>query len=283
MRLALLCSIAMIVRASVDPTPAVINLPVVNMYGKPSADSNVVSQAIFGTNVQVLEDKTPWLKIRTADEYTGWIEASSVVKRDPYGSGGRVATVKNLFGSLYRETSITRHQPVHTLPFEARLEVIAEPETEDRRWIQVRLPDNREAWIQRGDVSIDPKTISREEMLAFSKRFAGLPYLWGGVSTFGYDCSGFVQMLYRQTGVNLPRDAQPQHDWGGMESIALSELAPGDLVFFGSSNKRITHIGMFIGSDEFIHATSHLTPIIQVSKLSGERWKKLLVATRRVK
>lgn len=271
-----------------ESTPAVINRPVVNMFSKPSFDADVTSQAIFGVNVHVVEEQLPWLRIRTPDEYTGWIEAGSAVRRDVYAATESIATVKSLFGSVYRETSITKHQPVHTLPFEARLEVIAEPQsaerqTDDLRWIQVRLPDMREAWIQRGDVALGPKPLSSEEMLAFSKRFSGLPYLWGGTSTFGYDCSGFTQMLYRQTGLLMPRDAQPQADWQGLRAVTREELQPGDLLYFGSSDKKITHTGMYIGNDEFIHATAHLTPVVQVNKLSEERWTKLLVAARRPK
>ena len=269
--------------AIAETNPAVINRPVVNMFANPTTDSNVVSQAIFGTNVQILEDQSAWLKIRTPDDYSGWIEASGAVKRDVYGVSGSVARIGSLFGSVYRETSITKHQPLFTLPFEARLEVMEEPEAEERRWLKVRLPDMREAWIQRGDITLDHKPVSREEMLMASKRFAGLPYLWGGTSTFGYDCSGFTQMLYRQTGVQMPRDAQPQADWSGVKSISQEELQPGDLLFFGSSDKKITHTGIYIGTDEFIHATAHTHPVIQVSKLSDPHWTKLLVATRRVK
>jgi hypothetical protein len=269
--------------AIAETNPAVINRPVVNMFANPTTDSNVVSQAIFGTNVQILEDQSAWLKIRTPDDYSGWIEASGAVKRDVYGVSGSVARIGSLFGSVYRETSITKHQPLFTLPFEARLEVMEEPEAEERRWLKVRLPDMREAWIQRGDITLDHKPISREEMLMASKRFAGLPYLWGGTSTFGYDCSGFTQMLYRQTGVQMPRDAQPQADWSGVNSIPQEELQPGDLLFFGSSDKKITHTGVYVGNDEFIHATAHTHPVIQVSKLSDPHWTKLLVATRRVK
>jgi gamma-D-glutamyl-L-lysine dipeptidyl-peptidase len=283
MRSAVLLCAAMALSAFAETSPAVINRPVVNMFSKPSADASVVSQAIFGTNVQVLEDQPQWLKIRTPDDYTGWIEAGGAVKRDVYAVVGSVASVNNLFGSLYRETSITKHPPIFTLPFEARMEVLAEPEAEERRWIKVRLPDMREAWIQRGDVSLNAKQITREEMLAISKRFAGLPYFWGGTSTYGYDCSGFTQMLYRQTGVTLPRDAMPQAEWSGVKAIAQDELQPGDLLFFGESEEKITHTGMYIGNGEFIHATAHDRPVIQVSKLADPHWTKLLVATRRVK
>src|SRR4051812_37093679 len=110
----------------------------------------------------------------------------------------------------------------------------------------------REAWVQRGDIAVDPKDISRDEMLSYVGRFSGIPYLWGGASAYGYDCSGFTQMLFRQTGVTMPRDAQPQAEWPGVKPIAVEELAPGDLLFFGPSDRKITHTGLYLGNDEFI-------------------------------
>jgi hypothetical protein len=164
---------AMAVNASAAMSPAVINRPVVNLFSRATAEANVVSQAIFGTNVEILEDQEDWLRIRTPDQYNGWIEASRAKKRDVYAVNASVATVSNLFGSVYRESSIVKHQPLFILPFEARLEVVEQPEANGQRWIKVRLPDTQEAWIQRGDVTIDGAPITREEMVAFSKRFSG--------------------------------------------------------------------------------------------------------------
>jgi uncharacterized protein YgiM (DUF1202 family) len=272
----------MAVSSFAETSPAVIRQPVANLFSNPSIDSDVVSQAIHGWNIQILEEQPEWLRIRTPDDYTGWIESSAAVKRDVYAADAPVATVKTLFASVYRENSITKHQPVLTLPFEARLEVVAEPEDESRRWIQVRLPDLREGWIQRGDVSLETKSMSQEEMLMFSRRFLGLPYLWGGTSTFGYDCSGFTQMLFRQTGISMPRDAGPQARWSGVKPVLQQELQPGDLLYFGASEEKITHTGIYIGNRQFIHATAHVQPVVQISNLSDEHWTKLLVATRRV-
>jgi cell wall-associated NlpC family hydrolase len=269
--------------AAAEGSPAVIRQPVANLFSNPTHDASVVSQAILGWNVEVLEEQPAWLKVRTHDNYTGWMEASAAVKRDVYAVSGPVASVKSLFASVYRETSITKHQPVVTLPFEARLEVMAEPDTDARRWVQVRLPDMREGWIQRGDVTLEKSRMSREEMLMFSRRFLGLPYLWGGTSAFGYDCSGFTQMLLRQTGVSLPRDAQPQAEWDGVQAVAKNELQPGDLLYFGSSEQKITHTGLFIGDQQFIHATAHVQPVVQISNLSDAHWTDLLVGARRVK
>lgn len=266
-----------------ETMPAVVNRPVINMFSQPDTEANVVSQAIFGTNILVLEEQPAWMKIRTPDDYTGWIEAAGAVKRDVYAVASPVAKVTNLFGSVYKDASITKRQPLLTLPFESRLEVIDQPETDDRRWLKVRLPDMREAWVQRGDIIVDPKDITRDEMLTYVGRFSGIPYLWGGASSYGYDCSGFTQMLFRQTGVTMPRDAQPQAEWSGVKPVTIEELAAGDLLFFGPSDKKITHTGLYLGNDQFIHATAFLRPVIQISKLSDPHWTKLLVAMRRVK
>ncbi len=262
---------------------AVVTRPVANMYSGPSADKDVVSQAIYGTNIAILEESSGWAKVRTPDDYTGWMPDASFLSGSVYAEKGRVAHVRSLFANLYKETSITKHQPLLTVPFETRLEVIAEPDIEERRWIQVRLPDDRAAWIQRGDVALHSKTLSLPETIEFAKRFLGLPYLWGGMSTFGYDCSGFTQMLARQRGIGMPRDAQPQADWSGVAPVSKQDLKPGDLLYFGRSDRKITHTGMYIGNDEFIHATAHITPVIQISRLSDPHWTGLLVACRRLK
>jgi hypothetical protein len=260
----------------------VILRPVANMYSKPSEDADVVSQAIYGAPVIIIEQQGGWLRVRTSDDYTGWVPAAAV-KPGAYARAQRVATVDSLMAHLYRTPSVTRHAPLLTVPYETRLEVVAEPDNDDRRWIQVRLPDDRAAYVQRGDVSFDPGTLDVPAMIQLAKRFLGLPYTWGGTSSFGYDCSGYTQMLCRRMGKSLPRDAGPQARWEGMQVISKDELAPGDLLYFGPSEKRITHTGMYIGDGEFIHASTHTKPVVQISRLADEHWTTLLVGCRRLK
>ena len=141
-------------------------------------------------------------------------------------------------------------------------------------------------WILPGQLTAaaaQPKAMTIPEMIALSRRFAGLPYLWGGTSTFGYDCSGFTQMLCRRRGVVMPRDANLQAEWSGVAAVDRNALRPGDLLFFGSSAQKITHTGMYIGNGEFINATTHEKPVIQICKLMDPHWSKLFVAARRVK
>jgi cell wall-associated NlpC family hydrolase len=144
----------------------------------------------------------------------------------------------------------------------------------------VALPDGATAWIQAGDVTDDLRRLTLDEVLALSRRFIEAPYTWGGRSSFGFDCSGFTQMLMRLQGIPMPRDAHQQMAWEGLSEVDAGDLAPGDLLYFGPSADRVTHTGRHLGFGEFIHATVHLHPRVQVSELAGH-WEGLLVGCRR--
>jgi len=265
----------------------VVIVPVANLYSAASEEVEVVSQAICGTNVTILEEEKSWAKVKTPDEYTGWTPSVSLRRlrpgEPPYASQGRLIEVDSLYANLYRDPDVTKRRPLLTVPFETRLEVLAEPDGEQGRWIQVRLPDERAAWVQRGDVRFDLRPLTVTETIALAKRFLGVPYLWGGTSSFGYDCSGFTQMLMRRRGVPMPRDSHLQFAWSGLRRVRRASLRPGDLLFFGTSAQRITHTGMYIGRGVFIHATTHGRPGVQLSKLREQPWARLLVACRRLK
>src|ERR1017187_3781825 len=111
--------------AAALPTAAV-RQPVANMYSRPSTDADVVSQAIFGANVAILEQKDGWAHVRTADDYLGWTPLSALLPGKPYAASGPVAEVQSLFAHIYRESSVTTHAPLIPVPFESRLEVVAE-------------------------------------------------------------------------------------------------------------------------------------------------------------
>lgn len=264
---------------------AVVLKPVLNMHSGPSDERDVVSQAIYGTNVGVLEEKDGWARVRTPDEYTGWVPVASLRRVNDenraYATTGAVVQVATLFAHLYREPSVTRRAPLLTVPFETTLEMLAPASAEQPRWMQVRLADGRDAWLQAGDVMPATQRLSIPEMIALSRRFLGLPYTWGGTSAYGYDCSGFTQMLCRRRGVLMPRDAHDQAAWAGLAPVERSALQPGDLLYFGASPEQITHTGLYIGQGEFIHATTSGQPVVQVSRLDEGDWTRLHVASRR--
>lgn len=272
-------------QVSVANADLVVAKPVVNMHSKPTADSDVVSQALYGTGVLSLKKQGDWYDIRTADGYTGWVAAADVKALDggQYAPEGRSVRVSGRDINIYRDPDVTRHAPVLQLPWEARLELAEGNSGNSARWLQVRLVDGRAAWVQRGDVSAESKPLTIDESLQLAREFLGTTYTWGGVSSLGYDCSGFTQMIERQRGIIMPRDADIQASWSGVAAVERKDLQPGDLLFFGSSVNKITHTGMYLGNGEFIHDTTHDHPGVQISRLDDMPWTKLLVAARRVK
>jgi len=283
--LVLLFSVALAAKKPSPGTLYVVVKPVANMYRDASTNTDVVSQAIYASNVTLVEFKKHWVKIKTADIYAGWMQLGDLRKLtgQPYAGQGPAVRVAELSANVYREPDVTAHAPVVTIPWESRLEVIPGKVGDSDRWIKVRLPDGSEAYVQSGDVSTDFSPLTIEQMIAVARKFLGVTYTWGGTSSFGFDCSGFTQMLERQRGVVMPRDADLQAAWTGVSEAQRKDLQPGDLLFFGERATHITHTGMYIGNGEFIHDTTHEHPMVQISKLDDKPWTELLVAARRVK
>ena len=256
------------------------------MYRNATDASDVVSQALYGTGVSTLQSNQGWFNIRTADGYTGWVEAADLktLNGGSYAPKDDAVRVTALSANVYREPDVTAHAPVLQLPWEARLEPAPTPAKNTERWLEVRLVDGQMGWVQRGDVSDDFTPVSIGDMLQLAHRFIGTTYTWGGVSSFGFDCSGFTQMLERQRGIGMPRDADIQAAWSGVIAVERKDLQPGDLLLFRRrAPSKITHTGMYLGNGEFIHDTTHDHPGVQISRLDDMPWTQILVAVRRVK
>jgi gamma-D-glutamyl-L-lysine dipeptidyl-peptidase len=266
------------------PPTAHIRVPVANMFSSASVDVDVVSQAIYGSDITVLERKDGFTQARTSDGYTGWMrDQDLLLSPDPYPSNRATVQIRSLSANLYREPDPTKHAPVLTIPFETRLEVIPQPLPENQDYLQIRLVDGGVAWLDRGDVEAKPHSLTIPESIELAKRFLGITYTWGGRSSFGFDCSGFTQMLVRSRGITMPRDADQQAAWSGVMPVDRRHLRPGDLLFFGRSSTNITHTGMYIGKHQFIHDTTNGQPGVQISRIDRQPWTKLLVAARRIK
>lgn len=244
-----------------------IHEAVVNMRENPTTQAKVVSQAIFSEEVELKKQERDWSYITTSDGYPGWVPSHTFVTRDkPYTKSLKVS---RLAAHIYELRDI-EYGPVKTLPYGSYVQAL---DINDARWIKIALFENKEYYIQRGDVAFEQTLRDKNDLIAFSQRFLGLPYTWGGRSSFGYDCSGFIQMLYHELGIELYRDSKQQILDRRFHTIRLDHLEPGDLIFFGKSEQKIMHVGMFLNNNQFIHASSRENqPWIRTSLLSDFEW-----------
>jgi cell wall-associated NlpC family hydrolase len=221
--------------------------------------------------------------VTTPDAYRGWIEASATRRlkfREPrYASKGRIALVTSNVAIIYLEPFSEPRERI-TVTVDTRLELLSE---QSHRF-KVRLPDGRLGWVRKEDVTVRTADFSypattRKKTVEVGKRFLGVPYLWGGTTPLGFDCSGLVQLVCKMNGINLPRDADMQFMVG--KPIEIKDLQPADLVFFSNANSGITHVGMFVGDGEFIHASGKANGVT-ITSLSDPYYQSILVGARRV-
>ncbi|WP_425557664.1 C40 family peptidase [Deinococcus caeni] len=227
----------------VQPVAAVTGRSRLSLRAAPDADSAQVSEALPGEPLELLwEDGTGWARVRTVhDGYLGWARADGLLPRGPVGNGE--VTVTALRAHAFAGPRISR--PVLTeLALGARLtrafgEVVEE---EHRRWVPVLLPDGQDAWVQEAALIARPDV----DVAELALRFVETPYLWGGRSAWGLDCSGLTQLVYGTFGRALPRDADQQQ----AALTPVQTARRGDLVFFPG------HVGVMLDGRTLVHANA---------------------------
>ena len=274
------------------PGAAVVISSVANMHKVSNDTVELVSQTVLGTNVKILawekNGGEEWFRIETPDTYQGWMIGTSLrllpEGGKPYASEGSVFEVTSLMANIYATDDVTERKPIVVAPIGSRLEVGACGE----RWCEVTLPCGMKGWVQKGDGEVKDAAMARkkltpDETVALAKRFLGTPYLWGGNSPLGIDCSGFAQLLYHLSGIEILRDADIQMTKSGLVEVPLGQERTRDLVFFGRTKDKITHVGMMISGEEFINSTTYRKPMVQISQLKDPHWQELYQAARREK
>ncbi len=252
-----------------------VNVSVCNIRLFSSYDAEMVSQALMGAPVKILKKEGGWLLIQTPDLYLGWvdndaIETKSIDEYEKWKSSSRVFyTAKT--GDIYADPSEAK------VISDIVAGCIVEISGKQQRGFEVKLPDGRAGFIP-GDkgITLDQLSVDTylnpQNLVETAGSFMGIPYLWGGTSSKGFDCSGFIKTVYYLNGMILTRDASQQFQYGIRIRRASfpDSLKNGDLLFFGSSGRgrpRATHIGMYIGGSEFIHCSG----MVRINSLDSTR------------
>lgn len=248
--------------------------------------NRVQTQVLYGTDVYVLEEKDDWVKIAIPEQpspkeplgYPGWVPACQLSQQSlkEADTAAAVVTVTANTTHLY---SMEKQSGIE-LSFLTKLPVLEEGD----RWITVSTPHGPQL-IARDDVSFgttDSTTnaTAGKAMAETAKRFLGLHYLWGGVSAFGFDCSGFAYALHRAQGITIPRDSSVQAKQGC--EIERTDLMPGDLLFFAHDEGKgsVHHVGMYIGDNQMIHSPDSASTI-EIVSLQGYKLEKEHCVSRR--
>ncbi len=249
-------------------TQGLINLSVANLRSNPKHSAELATQATLGTPVKVLKKTEGWYYIQTPDHYLAWVDAGGIVLMDAEEMALWKDDPKIIYKKTYGHsfTGPDRKQPVSDLVAGDILQTTKETE----EFYRVRYPDGRNAFVAKQEAEpynqwLEKLNPNADSLIATSMTLMGVPYLWGGTSTKGMDCSGFTKTVYFLNGTVIPRDASQQvHTGKAIDSVANFEnLQKGDLLFFGSkatasTSEKVVHVGMWIGNDEFIHASGRV-------------------------
>ncbi len=248
----------------------VVTLSVINIRERGSQTAEMITQALLGTPVKILKNEGTWYLVQTPDMYIGWAEddAVTLMTEDELNQwkGSRRVIYTAKWGDI---NALGNDGIISDIVFGSILQVTGQGIT----GYEVILPDGRKGSVKKSDATDFTKWAEKtdwngNDLVRFGRSFTGYPYLWGGISHKGLDCSGLARACYFSTGVILTRDASSQFLYGkSVDFNSLDSLQTGDLLFFGRAVDHITHVGMYIGDTEFIHSSG----LVKINSLDPTR------------
>jgi cell wall-associated NlpC family hydrolase len=219
-------------------------LSVIPVRENPSDKSQMTSQLLYGETVEIDDVFKNWYYVRSFhDGYKGWIDKNQIklMTRDDYGKYSSAAKT-----AVLSRTALVKDNKDNYILLSFGTGLLKKGE---------QKPSGFDVEIVDGDIAeADAAAFNFKDLKKFALMFKNVPYLWGGRSFFGVDCSGFIQLLFMTAGYNLPRDSKDQVK-SGDDVYLFEEARPGDLLFFGHEENQITHVGMLLEKDKIIHAS----------------------------
>lgn len=221
----------------------ICTLSIVPCRKEPASTSEMVTQLLFGETYTVVEDKEDWIQIITAfDDYPCWISGKQHVAISE--KDFKNLNLQMLSSELVQVVSNSKTHSVFPLTIGATL----------FNYQNGQLKFGDFAFSFDGQVTDTTQKKSVKEVIETAFLFLNAPYLWGGRSPFGIDCSGFTQLVYKLNGYKIPRDASQQVELGTALSF-VEEAEPGDLAFFDNEAGSIVHVGIILDNQQIIHAS----------------------------
>lgn len=247
---------------------ALVRNSVSNIRSEPRHSAELSTQAIMGTPLNVLKKQREWYLVQTPDRYLSWVDHGGITLLTEDELQNWIKAEKVIFngitGFVYANT---RYNEVIS---DLATGNILQKLSEQTNSFYVALPDGRKGYIKKSEAISLEEWIANlqpdpQKLIFTAKSMMGTPYLWGGTSSKGVDCSGFTKTIYYMNGQIIPRDASQQVHEGQLvdDSKNWEKLQEGDLLFFGtpateSSGERVVHVGMWIGDNKFIHASGRV-------------------------
>jgi len=273
---------------------AVVEFSVSYLRQKPDYESPLETQELMGTVVDVLETDSYWVKVHSPQPYDAWCTDKGIVRMSEDEIAEYEAAPKYMCvarESIVYSAASLKAQPVCDLVMGdvLRQVIVKGKPVKSKKFLKVMLPSGKVGFVPDGDLMDMEKWLKSvkgkaSDIVELAQSFLGVPYLWGGMSPKGFDCSGLTRFCYMMNGVSLPRNASQQILLG--EEAPLDRLKPGDLIFFGKKGllgkEKVTHVGMYVGNGRFIHSSHH----VRINALSStepdvyENMSKLLRARR---
>lgn len=267
---------------------AIVELSGCFVRNAPDYESGVDTQARMGDVVQLLEKDRYWCRIQTPEPYTGWVTELVLSPKSEEEIEAYRAAPKWICTAEYTHVFEEPSADAERVCDFVMADVVRKNGKAQPGWVGVMLPSGREGWVEAAAVAdLGEWESSREctagNVIALARKFLGVPYMWGGISPKHFDCSGLTRFCFMMNGKQLPRDCSQQIKCGMPIPYDLSQMEPGDLVFFGNPDTgKPSHVGLYMGGGKFIHA-SQLVRISSLREGDADYYgSKQVIAVRRV-